>query len=102
MRARASAPRMPPERRGLRPPPRRYGIEWVSCDEGSSHAPRRLRAAPVFSHSRRGPRGLSMNKMIRKLALAVTLLGGILPAQDFDLVIANGRVMDPATNLDAT
>ncbi len=42
-----------------------------------------------------------MYNMIGKLAWAVSLLGGALAAQDFDLVIANGRVMDPATNLDA-
>lgn len=29
------------------------------------------------------------------------ILAGAIHAQDFDLVIANGRVMDPATNLDA-
>ena len=29
------------------------------------------------------------------------ILAGAIYAQDFDLVIANGRVMDPATNLDA-
>src|SRR5215831_6640757 len=29
------------------------------------------------------------------------LLAGAIYGQDFDLVIANGRVMDPATNLDA-
>src|SRR5436305_8147431 len=39
-----------------------------------------------------------------KLSIAVpllSLLAVVLRAQDFDLVIANGRVMDPATNLDA-
>src|SRR4051794_1059101 len=43
-----------------------------------------------------------MDKM--KLFTTVGLLlmtGAMLRAQDFDLVIANGRVMDPATNLDA-
>src|SRR5512142_2225940 len=36
-----------------------------------------------------------------KLAGAVLLSIGALCAQDFDLVIANGRVMDPASGLDA-
>src|SRR3954454_24998705 len=31
----------------------------------------------------------------------VLFVGTVLRAQDFDVVIANGRVMDPATNLDA-
>ena len=33
--------------------------------------------------------------------LALILFGIPLFAQNYDLVIANGRVMDPATNLDA-
>src|SRR3982750_4664970 len=36
-----------------------------------------------------------------KTALTLVLLAGALGAQDYDLVIANGRVMDPASNLDA-
>ncbi len=35
------------------------------------------------------------------MAAGCFLLGLAAPAQDFDLVIANGRVMDPASNLDA-
>lgn len=38
--------------------------------------------------------------MIRS-AIALLLCAGALGAQDFDTVIANGRVMDPASNLDA-
>ena len=38
----------------------------------------------------------------RKMKPALLLiLAGAIYAQDFDLVIANGRVMDPATNLDS-
>jgi N-acyl-D-aspartate/D-glutamate deacylase len=36
-----------------------------------------------------------------KPVLTLFLFAGATIAQDFDLVIANGRVMDPATNLDA-
>lgn len=35
------------------------------------------------------------------LALAVMLSSGAAVAQDYDLVILNGRVMDPETNYDA-
>ena len=34
-------------------------------------------------------------------ATALLLFAGALGAQEFDLVVANGRVMDPASNLDA-
>src|SRR5262245_63317483 len=36
-----------------------------------------------------------------RTALAAIALAAIAQAQQYDLVIANGRVMDPATNLDA-
>src|SRR4051795_10907758 len=36
-----------------------------------------------------------------KPVLTLFLFAGAMEAQDFDVVIANGRVMDPATNLDA-
>ena len=43
-----------------------------------------------------------MDRMRLFTAVGLVLLGGVvLRAQDFDLVIANGRVMDPASNLDA-
>src|SRR5436305_7110604 len=43
-----------------------------------------------------------MDKMKFFLAIGLAfLMGEVLQAQDFDIVIANGRVMDPATNLDA-
>jgi dihydroorotase len=36
-----------------------------------------------------------------RFAMAVLLLAGVMWAQEFDVVIANGRVMDPASGLDA-
>jgi dihydroorotase len=36
-----------------------------------------------------------------RLTMAVLLLAGVTWAQEFDVVIANGRVMDPASGLDA-
>src|SRR5947208_15900032 len=43
-----------------------------------------------------------MEKMKLFTAVGLALMAGVaLQAQDFDVVIANGRVMDPATNLDA-
>src|SRR3954470_20717262 len=43
-----------------------------------------------------------MDKMKLFTTVGLVLMAGVvLRAQDFDLVIANGRVMDPATNLDA-
>ncbi len=36
-----------------------------------------------------------------RTATALLFCAGVLAAQGFDVVIANGRVMDPATNLDA-
>src|SRR4051812_35951450 len=36
-----------------------------------------------------------------RLVLVLACLASVAGAQEFDLVIANGRVMDPASNLDA-
>ncbi len=38
---------------------------------------------------------------MNRTAIALLLFAGALGAQEFDMVIANGRVMDPASNLDA-
>jgi N-acyl-D-aspartate/D-glutamate deacylase len=43
-----------------------------------------------------------MDRMKLFAAVCLVMVSGVaLRAQDFDVVIANGRVMDPATNLDA-
>jgi N-acyl-D-aspartate/D-glutamate deacylase len=43
-----------------------------------------------------------MDRMKLFATVCLVLVGGVVSrAQDFDVVIANGRVMDPATNLDA-
>src|SRR5437016_6597762 len=47
---------------------------------------------------RAGPR--HMMSAMRSVALFL-LLASVCLSQDFDLVIANGRVMDPTANLDA-
>ena len=39
--------------------------------------------------------------VMMRSATALLLFAGALGAQEFDLVVANGRVMDPASNLDA-
>lgn len=40
-------------------------------------------------------------KNMKRLATLFTCLSSLLPAQTYDLVIAHGRVLDPAANLDA-
>jgi len=47
-----------------------------------------------------GAAGKAGNLMLRLIAAALMLACAVI-AQDFDLVIANGRVMDPASGLDA-
>jgi len=44
----------------------------------------------------------SMMKSVLPLLAAATLIGaGAASAQDYDIVLKGGRVMDPATSLDA-
>lgn len=47
------------------------------------------------------PRGSVRQLAFHLLRFTLLLLAGLAPAQDFDLVLANGRVFDPESKLDA-
>ena len=55
-----------------------------------------------MSRTRRWQRPFPASDTISPMKLLLLLVAATLSAQTYDLVIANGRVIDPETNLDAT
>ena len=72
-------------------------LRQISFSVGAEYAEERLTG--VVAQGRVTEKRMNMRGYIA--AGLLLFVGTGLRAQDFDIVIANGRVMDPATNLDA-